>query len=113
MAHAHQSNAKRIWMVFGILSVITTVEVVLGIYKPEPLFLTHVLGTSILNIIFIVLTVAKAYGIAWVFMHLEGEKKWFRRSIVWTVSFFIIYILFIVLNEGYYIHKVLSPLVRW
>ena len=113
MAHAHQSNAKRIWMVFGILSIITTVEVILGIYKPKSLFLTHVLGTSILNIIFIVLTVAKAYGIAWVFMHLEAEKKWFRRAIVWTVSFFIIYILFIVLHEGSYLHEVLSPLTKW
>ena len=34
MAHAHESNTKRIWMVFGILSVITIVEVVFGIIKP-------------------------------------------------------------------------------
>ncbi len=113
MSHAHESSAKRIWMVFGILSIITTVEVVLGIYKPEGLHLSNIFGTSILNIIFIVLTVAKAYGIAWVFMHLEGEKTWFRRSLVWTISFFIVYLLFIVLHEGSYIHSVLSPLVRW
>ena len=37
MAHAHGSNTKRIWTVFGILSVITTVEVALGIVKPHSL----------------------------------------------------------------------------
>ena len=31
MAHAHESNTKRIWKVFALLSVITTVEVALGI----------------------------------------------------------------------------------
>ena len=40
MAHAHESNLKRIWVVFGILSVITIVEVILGIYKPDVLHLT-------------------------------------------------------------------------
>ncbi len=34
MAHAHESNTERIWKVFWILSVITIVEVILGIYKP-------------------------------------------------------------------------------
>ncbi len=33
MAHAHESNTKRIWIVFGILSVITIVEVLFGISK--------------------------------------------------------------------------------
>ena len=37
MAHAHESNLKRIWIVFGILSVITIVEVYLGIIKPDVL----------------------------------------------------------------------------
>ncbi len=113
MAHAHTSNAKRIWIVFGILSLVTLVEVILGIYKPAPLFFSNLLGISILNWIFIILTIAKAYGIAWVFMHLEAEKKWFRRSVVWTITFFILYILFIVLNEGSYIHEIMSPLVKW
>ena len=37
MGHAHESNTKRIWTVFGILSVITTFEVALGIIKPHGL----------------------------------------------------------------------------
>ena len=41
MAHAHESNTKRIWIVFGILSVITIVEVLFGIYKPKSLYFNN------------------------------------------------------------------------
>ena len=112
MAHAHESNTKRIWIVFGILSAITIVEVYLGIIKPDALHL-HDPGTSWLNWIFIILTLAKAYGIAWAFMHLEGEKTWFRRSIVWTAVFLICYLVTLLLIEGGYLYDTLSPLVRW
>lgn len=111
-AHTHESNTKRIWVVFGILSIITLVEVYLGIIKPASLHLEGP-GTSWLNWIFIILTLAKAYGIAWVFMHLEGEKKWFRRSIVWTAIFLIVYLITLLLIEGDYLYETLSPLVRW
>lgn len=113
MAHAHESNVKRIWMVFGLLSVVTIVEVALGIIKPEFLHLTSFLGTSPLNWIFIILTLYKAYYIAWAFMHLEGEKKWFRRAIVWTAVFLISYIVTLLLIEASYIHDTLAPLVKW
>ena len=112
MAHAHESNTKRIWKVFIILSIITIVEVGLGIVKPEALHL-HGPGTSWLNWIFIILTLAKAYGIAWAFMHLEGEKTWFRRSIVWTGVFLICYLVTLLLIEGGYLYETLSPLVAW
>ncbi len=39
MSHDHVSNTKRIWFVFGLLSLVTTVEVILGIIKPEFLHL--------------------------------------------------------------------------
>lgn len=112
MAHA-QSHTKRIWNVFWILSAITIVEVVLGIYKPASLHLTSVLGTSPLNWIFIILTLAKAYGITWAFMHMEGEKKWFRRSVVWTAVFLICYLVTLLLIEGGYLYETLAPLVKW
>ena len=41
MAQAHESNTKRIWVVFGILSLVTIVEVVFGIFKPKSLFFTN------------------------------------------------------------------------
>tara|TARA_B100000768_G_C11228119_1_gene353796 strand:+ start:577 stop:972 length:396 start_codon:yes stop_codon:yes gene_type:complete len=131
MAHAHESNLKRIWIVFGILSVITIVEVYLGIIKPdilnfplkafEPTFfgsianalLSPIIFTSPLNFLFIVLTLIKAYYIAWAFMHLEGEKKWFRRAAVWTATFLICYLVSLLLIEGDYLNSTLGPLVKW
>ena len=113
MAHAHESNTGRIWKVFWILSAITIVEVVLGIYKPASLHLSSILGTSPLNWIFIILTIAKAYGITWAFMHMEGEKKWFRRSAVWTAVFLICYLVTLLLIEGGYLFDVMSPLTKW
>jgi cytochrome c oxidase subunit 4 len=112
MAHA-QSHTKRIWNVFWILSAITIVEVILGIYKPSSLHLTSFLGTSPLNWIFIILTLAKAYGITWAFMHMEGEKKWFRRAVVWTSVFLICYLITLLLIEGGYLYQTLAPLVKW
>ena len=113
MAHAHESNVKKIWMVFGLLSVVTIVEVALGIIKPDILHKSSFLGTSPLNWIFIILTLFKAYYIAWSFMHLEGEKKWFRRSVVWTGIFLICYLVTLLLIEGNYLFDTLAPLVRW
>lgn len=106
MAHAHESNTKRIWVVFGILSVITIIEVIFGIYKPKSLFFTNFLGMNLLNWLFIILTIVKAYYITWAFMHMEGEKKWFRRSVVWTAVFLILYLSFILLVEGDYVYEV-------
>lgn len=113
MGHAHESNTKRIWIVLAILSIITAVEVVLGIYKPKSLYLGGFLGTSFLNWLFIILTLVKAYYIAWAFMHLEGEKKWFRRAVVWTAVFLICYLVTLILIEGSYLNDTLAPLVKW
>ncbi|GGB70079.1 cytochrome c oxidase subunit IV [Flavobacterium suaedae] len=108
MAHSHESNVKRIWTVFGILSVITIVEVALGIYKPDALFKTDLFKLNLLNWIFIILTVVKAYYIMWAFMHLEGEKSSFRWSIVAPMVFLIIYLVFILLMEGNYVYEVFN-----
>lgn len=112
-SHEHKSHTALIWKVFGILSVITIVEVILGIIKPASLHLTSFLGTSPLNIIFLVLTVVKAYYITWFFMHMADETKSLRRSVVWTAIFLIIYLAALLLIEGSYINDVLSPLVKW
>ena len=112
MAHA-KSHTALIWKVFGFLSLVTIVEVVLGIMKPPSINLTQVLGTSILNWIFLILTLVKAYGIAWYFMHLRDELTWFRRAIVWTVVFLIVYLTTLVLIEGDYKYDMLAPYLRW
>ncbi|MBL7471993.1 cytochrome C oxidase subunit IV family protein [Robertkochia sediminum] len=113
MAHAHESNTKRIWTVFVILSVVTIVEVAFGIVKPE-WTMAPILGMKILNWIFIILTIVKAYYIAWAFMHLEGEKGSFRWSIVLPLLILIPYLAFILLVEGNYIHDVYADgFVSW
>ncbi len=115
MAHAeaHESHTGLIWKVFGFLSLITVVEVILGIIKPASLHLTHFLGTSFLNWIFLILTLVKAYGITWYFMHLKQEKTSLRRAIVWTTVFLICYLTTLLLIEGNYIHDRLFPYVSW
>ena len=108
-----KTNLSSILWVLLVLSIITIVEVVLGIIKPASLHLTSFLGTSPLNWIFIILTLVKAYWITWYFMHMDGEKKWFRRSVVWTTIFLICYLAFILLIEGDYLHRVMTPYVKW
>ena len=105
-ANEHKSHTVLIWKVFGILSVITIVEVVLGIIKPASLHLTKFLGTSPLNIIFLVLTLAKAYYITWDFMHMRDETTGLRRAVIWTAIFLISYLVVLVLIEGDYIYEV-------
>ena len=115
MEHAqeHKSHTKLIWKVFIILSLITLVEVILGISKPEALYLSKFLGTSPLNIIFLILTLVKAYYITWFFMHMADEKKGLRRAVVWTGLFLIGYLAALLLIEGNYISDVLGPLTKW
>jgi len=116
MAHAHKlailrgtvkfkSNTQKIWGVLILLSIITAVEVVLGIYKPEALN-GHFIGMKLLNWIFIILTIVKAYYITWDFMHMRDETAGLRRVVVWTAVFLICYLVFILLQEGGYIESV-------
>jgi hypothetical protein len=103
-----KNNISKIWMVFWLLSAVTIFEVVLGLIKPESLVQNRIVGMKILNWIFIILTVDKAYYITWAFMHMDGEAKWFRRSVVWTGVFLILYLSFIVLVEGGYIYEIMA-----
>ncbi|MBK0370260.1 cytochrome C oxidase subunit IV family protein [Flavobacterium agrisoli] len=114
MAHDHVSNTKRIWFVFGLLSVITTVEVILGIIKPASLEFNHFLSLNLLNWIFYILTLVKAYYIVWAFMHMEGEKSALRWSVVLPVVFLVLYLLFILLTEGHYVYGVFkNSTIKW
>jgi hypothetical protein len=136
MAHAHnlaifrgrlkfKSNEQKIWGVLIFLSLVTAIEVVLGIYKPAILMQPWLspfeggLAATLLNItlsafifliplnfIFLVLTIVKAYYITWDFMHMRDEKKSLRRAVVWTFVFLALYLALILLLEGDYVHEV-------
>ena len=137
-AHAHKleilrgllkfkSNTQKIWAVLVLLSIVTAVEVILGIYKPSMLMspyispfeggfcatlaniiLSPLMYMKPLNLIFIVLTLVKAYSITWDLMHMRDETKWLRRVVVWTAVFLICYLVFILLQEAGYIEEVYS-----
>ncbi len=109
----HESNTKLIWKVFGFLSLVTIIEVILGIIKPHSLHYTNVLGTSILNWIFIILTIVKAAGIMWYFMHLNHERKNFVNSIIIPLIILIPYLVTLLLIEGTYVHNALAPFINW
>lgn len=100
-----KSNTQKIWGVLVLLTIVTTVEVFLGISKPDAL-MTSFLSMKILNWIFIILTLVKAYYITWDFMHMRDETKALRRMVVWTAIFLICYLLFILLQEGGYVFDV-------
>ncbi len=125
MAHEHKleifrgflkfkSNTQKIWGVLIFLTVVTAIEVALGITKPEILTKSHFLGMKLLNWIFIVLTLVKAYYIAWDFMHLRDEKSSLKRAIVWTPIFLVAYLVFILLFEADYIFDVFKDgYIKW
>ncbi|WP_149276740.1 cytochrome C oxidase subunit IV family protein [Pareuzebyella sediminis] len=125
MAHGHKleifrgllkfkSNTQKIWGVLIFLTVVTAIEVALGIIKPRALTHSHFLGMKLLNWIFIALTLVKAYYIAWDFMHLRDEKSSLRRAIVWTPIFLVAYLVFILLFEADYVYNVYRDgFVKW
>ena len=108
-----KSNQSKIWGVLVFLSIVTIIEVVLGIVKPE-ILMNLFLGAKIINWIFIILTLVKAYYIAWDFMHLRDETSGLQASIVITLLFLIAYLAFILLVEGNYIFDVMyEGFVSW
>ncbi len=108
-----KSNVQKIWGVLIFLSIVTTIEVVLGIIKPASL-MSPFLGMKILNWIFIILTLVKAYYIAWDFMHIRDEKGSFKGSIVLPLLILIPYLAFILIVEADYIYEVMNAgFVSW
>ncbi|WP_405573692.1 cytochrome C oxidase subunit IV family protein [Winogradskyella sp. Asnod2-B02-A] len=136
MAHEHKleifrglvkfkSNTSKIWGVLIFLTIVTAVEVVLGIYKPDMfmhtwmdpfeggffatignIILSPIVYIKPLNFIFIALTIVKAYYITWDFMHMRDETGSMRKMVVWTSVFLICYLVFILLQEGGYVFDI-------
>ena len=101
---SESNNNWWIWKVFWILLVVTAVEVVLGIIKPQYLIETKFLGTILLNNIIIILTIIKAAYIVMIFMHLGDERPALQWTIILPAVILIPYLLFILLTEGGYTH---------
>ena len=102
-----KSNEQKIWGVLIFLSIVTIIEVGLGILKPAFL-LESFLQMKILNWIFVVLTLVKAYYIAWDFMHLRDEISGLVNSIVLPLLILIPYLAFILILEADYIYDIVQ-----
>ena len=108
-----KSNVQKIWGVLIFLSIVTIIEVALGIVKPE-ILMTTFLSMKLINWIFVILTIIKAYYITWDLMHMRDETFGLQASVVITLIFLIAYLAFILLVEGNYIYDVMyEGFVSW
>jgi caa(3)-type oxidase subunit IV len=84
-----KAKVKGIWKITGILTVITIIEVGLG------LSLADKMGDYrwVLNLAFIILTIAKALFIVSNFMHLGDENKGMKLMIYVPLTLFIWFII--------------------
>ena len=86
---------KKIWFVTALLSAVTLVEVLLGV------FWTNMgLEWTVVKFAFIVMTMVKAGYIVMVFMHLGDERKLTKYFILLPYAVFILYLLFLLFFEA-------------
>lgn len=88
---------KKFMLVLGALSLLTIVEVGMGMAwsRDEGM-------ATFLKYAFIIMTLVKAAGITWYFMHLGDEKKSFQWTILGPYFILIGYLIFICLTEALY-----------
>ena len=91
---------KNLWKVFWILSVVTTVEVTLGIFWKQWSGDSSESMWPVVKWLFISLTLLKAFYIVAEFMHLGHEKKGFILTILISYSVLMIYLIYLVLTEA-------------
>lgn len=88
---------KKIWFVTLLLSVLTTLEILMGIFlsnRDESYW-------PFIKWSFIIMTVVKAFYIVMEFMHLGHENKGLRRYIIIPYLIFIAYMIFLLIVEGF------------
>ena len=91
---------KKIWMVTGLLTLITVVEIVMGVVWGKAIAAERPTTWEIIRWSYIVLTIIKAGYIVMVFMHLGDERKGLRSVILVPYFIFMLYLIFIALWEG-------------
>jgi len=103
---------KKIFMVTAILSIITAVEVAMGIIWGKAHIDVNGMGWLSIKIAFIVMTLVKAGYIVMIFMHLGDERKSLRNVILIPYAIFILYLLFILYSESTFIFEV-KQMLGW
>ena len=97
--HTHHDEAagsqlrKKIWQVFWILFILTAVEFVIAFTMPR--------GAG-RNIIYILMTLVKAFYIVGTFMHLKDEVKSMITTILVSLTFIVWFILALLIEGNFY-----------
>jgi cytochrome c oxidase subunit IV len=99
--HEPADSTKRIWKVFWILLIITIVELSLGLTLYS-LDLPEGLRMHLIKGVIIILSLAKAYYIVSVFMHLGDEIRNMIMTIVVPLMLFIWFILAFIYDGNSY-----------
>lgn len=90
------SKVKKIWQVAGILALVTAVEYVIAFTVPAA-----GVGKYSRIVLFVLLTIAKAYYIMSEFMHLGHERKALQNAIIFPLVFLAWFILSQIMESGY------------
>lgn len=93
-----KKSRRKLWNVFWIMLGITIVELIVGAMAPARGWS----GTLWLKVFFIGFTIIKAGYIVMAFMHLGHEVKFFKYVVLLPYTVFILYAIFIIINEGTY-----------
>jgi len=101
-AHGVQIR-KKIWKVTFLLTLITIVEVAVGIFYSRAELGGESMGWLGIKLFYIILTIVKAGYIVLSFMHLGDETKNFKYMILAPYALFIMYLLFILIFESTYV----------
>ncbi len=91
---------KKIWGVFWVLLGITTIEFFIALVLIPRGVLSHPVG----NIIYIGLTLLKAFYIVAYFMHLKFEKIGLIYSILVPLMFIIFFIIWMLYEGNFWMH---------
>jgi cytochrome c oxidase subunit IV len=94
---------KKIWFVTALLTLITAVEVALGMMIKQ-----DSVAWPFVKWGFIIMTIIKAGYIVLVFMHLGEERKSLKYVILVPYFIFILYLIFILLWEGMAVGEALN-----
>ncbi|MCB0700763.1 MAG: cytochrome C oxidase subunit IV family protein [Chitinophagales bacterium] len=101
-----KAQVKRLMKVLVLLSIVTVVEVGLG------LMFSYTMPRGILNTIFLVLTMVKAAYIVSVFMHLGDEMKTFFWLVLMPLLLFVWFIIAFLFDGGFWLNMNLTAPVR-
>jgi len=87
---------KKLYFVTAILTIITVVEIFMGVaFKRNGTFTWETIKLA-----FVILTLVKAAYIVLVFMHLGDERKNLKYVVLLPYALFILYLIFIGTYEG-------------